>query len=66
MEGRVPPIGRRRYFHRLYALDTTLDLAQATKAELQAAMKGHVLAQAELIGTYKKVIADQRRLIVIP
>jgi Raf kinase inhibitor-like YbhB/YbcL family protein len=64
--GPCPPIGRHRYFHRLYALDTTLDLAQATKAELQAAMKGHVLAQAELIGTYKKVIADQRRLIVIP
>jgi Raf kinase inhibitor-like YbhB/YbcL family protein len=52
--GPCPPIGRHRYFHRLYALDTTLDLAQATKAELEAAMKGHVLAQAELIGTYQK------------
>jgi Raf kinase inhibitor-like YbhB/YbcL family protein len=52
--GPCPPIGRHRYFHTLYALDTTLDLAQATKAELEAAMKGHVLAQAELIGTYQK------------
>ena len=53
-DGPCPPIGRHRYFHKLYALDTTLDLAQATKAELEAAMKGHVLAQAELIGTYQK------------
>jgi Raf kinase inhibitor-like YbhB/YbcL family protein len=52
--GPCPPIGRHRYFHKLYALDTTLDLAHATKPELEAAMKGHVLAQAELIGTYQK------------
>jgi Raf kinase inhibitor-like YbhB/YbcL family protein len=52
--GPCPPIGRHRYFHKLYALDTTLNLAGATKAELEAAMKGHVLAQAELIGTYEK------------
>jgi Raf kinase inhibitor-like YbhB/YbcL family protein len=52
--GPCPPIGRHRYFHKLYALDTTLDVAQATKAEIEAAMKGHVLAQAELIGTYQK------------
>jgi hypothetical protein len=52
--GPCPPIGRHRYFHKLYALDTTLDLAHATKAELEAAMKGHVLAQTELIGTYQK------------
>lgn len=52
--GPCPPIGRHRYFHKLYALDTTLDLAQATKAELEAAMKGHVLAEAELMGTYQK------------
>ena len=38
----------------LYALDTTLDPSGATKADLQAAMKGHVLAAAELIGTYQK------------
>jgi Raf kinase inhibitor-like YbhB/YbcL family protein len=52
--GPCPPIGRHRYFHKLYALDTRLDLAQATKADLQAAMKGHVLAASELIGTYQK------------
>ena len=52
--GPCPPIGRHRYFHKLYALDTTLDVAQSTKAEIEAAMKGHVLAQAELIGTYQK------------
>jgi len=52
--GPCPPIGRHRYFHKLYALDTMLDLAQPTKAELEAAMQGHVLAQAELIGTYQK------------
>jgi Raf kinase inhibitor-like YbhB/YbcL family protein len=52
--GPRPPIGRHRYVHKLYALDTTIDLGRATKAELEAAMKGHVLAQAELIGTYQK------------
>jgi Raf kinase inhibitor-like YbhB/YbcL family protein len=52
--GPCPPIGRHRYFHKLYALDTTLDLDQGTKAELTAAMKGHVLAAAELIATYQK------------
>jgi Raf kinase inhibitor-like YbhB/YbcL family protein len=52
--GPCPPIGRHRYFHKLYALDTMLDVAQPTKAELEAAMQGHVLAQAELIGTYQK------------
>jgi Raf kinase inhibitor-like YbhB/YbcL family protein len=52
--GPCPPIGRHRYFFKLYALDTRLDVAQATKAALEAAMKGHVLAQAELIGTYQK------------
>jgi Raf kinase inhibitor-like YbhB/YbcL family protein len=52
--GPCPPIGRHRYVHKLYALDTTLDPAHATKAELEAAMKGHVLAKAELIGTYQK------------
>jgi hypothetical protein len=52
--GPCPPVGRHRYFHKLYALDTTLDLSEATKADLQAAMKGHVLAGTELIGTYQK------------
>jgi len=53
--GPCPPIGRHRYFHKLYALDTVLpDLKQPTKAQLEAAMAGHVLAKAELIGTYQK------------
>ena len=53
--GPCPPIGRHRYFHKLYALDTVLpDLDQPTKPQLEAAMKGHILAQAELVGTYQK------------
>lgn len=53
--GPCPPIGRHRYFFKLYALDTELkDLGAATKAQVEAAMKGHVLAQAELMGTYQK------------
>jgi len=53
--GPCPPIGRHRYFHKLYALDTVLpDLGKPTKAVLEKAMKGHILAQAELVGTYRK------------
>ena len=53
--GPCPPVGRHRYFFKLYALDTTLpDLGRATKAQLEAAMKGHVLGEARLIGTYQK------------
>jgi hypothetical protein len=53
--GPCPPIGRHRYFHKLYALDVVLpDLGPATKPQVEAAMKDHVLAQAELVGTYEK------------
>jgi Raf kinase inhibitor-like YbhB/YbcL family protein len=53
--GPCPPIGRHRYFHKLYALDVVLkDLKQPTKAQLLKAMEGHVLARAEIVGTYKK------------
>jgi Raf kinase inhibitor-like YbhB/YbcL family protein len=53
--GPCPPIGRHRYFYKLYALDTALgDLHTPTKAGLERAMEGHVLARAELIGTYEK------------
>ena len=53
--GPCPPIGRHRYFHKLYALDAALgDLDTPAKAELERAMQGHVLAKAELIGTYQK------------
>ena len=52
--GPCPPIGRHRYFFKLYALDTSLgDLGQPTKADLERAMKGHVLEQTELVGTYQ-------------
>jgi len=54
--GPCPPIGRHRYFFKLYTLDSTLpDLHQPTKAELEAAMQGHILAHTELMGTYQKV-----------
>ncbi|HLQ24610.1 MAG TPA: YbhB/YbcL family Raf kinase inhibitor-like protein [Acidiferrobacterales bacterium] len=53
--GPCPPIGRHRYFHKLYALDIVLpDLGKPTKVQLEQAMQGHILAQGELIGTYKK------------
>ena len=53
--GPCPPIGKHRYFHKLYALDTELpDVQQPTKDELLNAMKGHVLAEAELIGLYSR------------
>jgi Raf kinase inhibitor-like YbhB/YbcL family protein len=53
--GPCPPIGRHRYFHKLYALDAVLgDLQTPTKAALEQAMKGHVLAEAQLVGTYQK------------
>jgi Raf kinase inhibitor-like YbhB/YbcL family protein len=52
--GPCPPIGRHRYFFKLYALDTELgDLGEATKKDLEHAMNGHVLERAELIGTYE-------------
>ncbi len=53
--GPCPPIGKHRYFHKLYALDVTLDdLGEPTKAELEQAMQGHVIAQVELVGLYQK------------
>jgi Raf kinase inhibitor-like YbhB/YbcL family protein len=53
--GPCPPIGRHRYFFKLYALDRELaGLARPHKAELERAMAGHILAQAELLGTYQK------------
>ena len=53
--GPCPPIGRHRYFHKLFALDVVLpDLGQPDKPSLERALSGHVLAQATLIGTYAK------------
>lgn len=53
--GPCPPSGTHRYFFRLYALDTAVNLPLATtKAELERAMQGHLLARGELMGTYRK------------
>lgn len=53
--GPCPPIGRHRYFHKLYALDIVLpDLGKPTKKELEKAMEEHILSKAELIGTYQR------------
>lgn len=53
--GPCPPVGRHRYFHKLYALDTLLpDLGKPAKATLERQIKGHIIAQAELVGTYQK------------
>ncbi|HYD14849.1 MAG TPA: YbhB/YbcL family Raf kinase inhibitor-like protein [Hyphomicrobium sp.] len=53
--GPCPPIGRHRYFHELYALDVRLKgLTSPRKSQVEAAMQGHVLAEAQLIGTYLK------------
>lgn len=53
--GPCPPIGRHRYFFKLFALDAALgDLRTPTKARLLTAMAGHVLAEAQIVGTYQK------------
>ncbi len=54
--GPCPPPGKpHRYFFKLYALDTTLDLKPgATKKDLEQAMKGHILAEAQLMGKYQR------------
>lgn len=54
-QGPCPPIGKHRYFFKLYALDTLLpDLRHPTKAVLEKAMQDHVLARSELIGLYQR------------
>jgi len=53
--GPCPPSGTHRYFFKLYALDSSPAVkAGATKAQVEEAMKGHVLAQAKLIGLYRR------------
>jgi len=53
--GPCPPVGRHRYFHKLYALDVVLpELGKPTKGALEKAMRGHVLGQTELVGTYQR------------
>jgi Raf kinase inhibitor-like YbhB/YbcL family protein len=53
-DGPAPPIGRHRYVFKLYALDTRLDLSRPAKRDVEKAMKGHILAEARLIGTYER------------
>ena len=53
--GPCPPIGKHRYFHKLYALDTVLpDLKGPTKAKLEKEMEGHIISRAELVGLYQR------------
>ena len=53
--GPCPPSGTHRYFFRLYAVDTSIDLKPgASKAQLLKAMEGHILAECELMGGYAK------------
>jgi Raf kinase inhibitor-like YbhB/YbcL family protein len=53
--GPCPPSGTHRYFFKVYAVDAELPLkAGATKSDLETAMQGHIVAQAQLMGTYQK------------
>jgi Raf kinase inhibitor-like YbhB/YbcL family protein len=53
--GPCPPVGRHRYFFKLYALDSELSkVGEPTKARVEAAMKGHLLGQVQIVGTYEK------------
>jgi len=53
--GPCPPDGEHRYFFKLYALDTIIDLPEgSTKAEIENAIQSHILEQAQLIGKYKR------------
>ena len=53
--GPCPPSGTHRYFFRLYALDTTLTVpSNATKADLEKSMRGHIIGQAHIIGLYRR------------
>jgi Raf kinase inhibitor-like YbhB/YbcL family protein len=53
--GPCPPSGTHRYFFKVYALDTMLNISpNASKADLEKAMKGHILGEGQLIGLYKR------------
>jgi Raf kinase inhibitor-like YbhB/YbcL family protein len=53
--GPCPPSGEHRYFFRIYALDGELPLkAGAKKAEVEKAMESHIIAQGQLVGTYRR------------
>jgi Raf kinase inhibitor-like YbhB/YbcL family protein len=62
--GPCPPVGRHRYFHKLYALDRLIaNFRSPTKAEILRAMEDHVLGEAVLIGTYQKSGQKSGRLV---
>lgn len=53
--GPCPALGEHRYFHKLYALDIVLpDLGSLTKADLESAMRNHIIEKAELVGRYQR------------
>lgn len=53
--GPCPPVGRHRYFFKLYALDAVLpDMGHPAKAALEKAMQGHILAHSNLVGLYRR------------
>ena len=53
--GPCPPYGTHRYFFKVYALDTQLDLkSNSTKKDVEKAMEGHILAEGELVGLYRR------------
>jgi len=53
--GPCPPSGTHRYFFRVYALDTKLDLAPSSrKKDVEGAMKGHIIAEGQLVGLYSR------------
>jgi Raf kinase inhibitor-like YbhB/YbcL family protein len=59
--GPCPPIGRHRYFFKLYALDVALgDRGLVTKADLELLMQGHVIDKTELMGTYQRTKVTQK------
>jgi Raf kinase inhibitor-like YbhB/YbcL family protein len=60
--GPKPPSGEHRYFFHLYALDKRLDLPEAaSRADVERAMNGHIIAEAELMGRYATPLAAGRR-----
>ncbi len=53
--GPCPPVGRHRYYFKLFALDVVLpDLGRPTKAQLEKAMEGHIVERTDLMGMYQK------------
>lgn len=53
--GPCPPVGEHRYFFKLYALDTVLEIKEgSSKSQVEEAMKGHILDKAELVGVFEK------------